>query len=209
MNSLVRHRLWGSEVRAGAGRGGYVVAFVMSVIAGVAALLWPFDSIATHMLTAGILLGVIGITQIVRAFPPRKATRRLLCAHRHPSPDTVGVPQLSRKLTKLGRWTQKFATALGLAAVAALVVIGAVNSGGSPSVILARSGGSGDSATTTNYLEPTVPAISTSATLSSGVTVTSSSPASAPATPSATPTVTPSSSTPCSNNGVVLPGGCH
>lgn len=116
---------------------------------------------------------------------------------------------LSRKRTVLGTSTENFVRALGGGAVVALVVIGAVNSGDSPSIILARSGGSGDSATTTDYLQPTVPTISTSARLSTGVTVTRSSPATKPATPSAVPTVTPSPSPPCSNNGVVLPGGCH
>jgi hypothetical protein len=83
---------------------------------------------------------------------------------------------LSRKRTVLGTSTENFVRALGGGAVVALVVIGAVNSGDSPSVVLARSGGSGDSATTTDYVQPAVPAISLSATLSSGSAIGSVSP---------------------------------
>lgn len=54
------------------GRGWYVVAGIMSVIAGLVVLVWPFDSIAVLTLAAGIWLVVIGITQIVQAFQTRK-----------------------------------------------------------------------------------------------------------------------------------------
>jgi|tagenome__1003787_1003787.scaffolds.fasta_scaffold20939289_1 RNA polymerase sigma-70 factor (ECF subfamily) len=54
------------------GRGWYVVAGIISVIAGLAVLVWPFDSIAVLTLAAGVWLVIIGITQIIRAFQTRK-----------------------------------------------------------------------------------------------------------------------------------------
>jgi uncharacterized membrane protein HdeD (DUF308 family) len=57
------------------GRGWYVVAGIISVIAGLAVLVWPFDSIAVLALAVGIWLVVIGITQIVQAFQTRKEAR--------------------------------------------------------------------------------------------------------------------------------------
>jgi hypothetical protein len=55
------------------GRGWYVVAGIISVIAGVVVLVWPFDSIAVLTLATGIWLVIIGITQIIQAFQARKA----------------------------------------------------------------------------------------------------------------------------------------
>ena len=55
------------------GRGWYIVAGIISVIAGLVVLVWPFDSIAVLTLAAGIWLVIIGITQIVQAFQTRKA----------------------------------------------------------------------------------------------------------------------------------------
>jgi uncharacterized membrane protein HdeD (DUF308 family) len=57
------------------GRGWYVFAGVVSVIAGLAVLVWPFDSIAVLTLAVGIWLVIIGITQIVQAFQTRKEAR--------------------------------------------------------------------------------------------------------------------------------------
>ena len=54
------------------GRGSYVVVGIISLIAGLAVLVWPFDSIAMLTLAAGICLVIIGITQIVHAFQTRK-----------------------------------------------------------------------------------------------------------------------------------------
>lgn len=54
------------------GRGWYIVAGIISVIAGLVMLVWPFDSIAVLTLAAGIWLVIIGITQIVQAFQTRK-----------------------------------------------------------------------------------------------------------------------------------------
>jgi uncharacterized membrane protein HdeD (DUF308 family) len=57
------------------GRGWYVVAGIISVLAGLVVLVWPFDSIAVLTLAAGICLVIIGITQIVQAFQTRKAAK--------------------------------------------------------------------------------------------------------------------------------------
>jgi uncharacterized membrane protein HdeD (DUF308 family) len=54
------------------GRGWYVVAGIISVIAGLVVLVWPFDSIAVLTLAAGIWLVIIGITQIIQAFQTRR-----------------------------------------------------------------------------------------------------------------------------------------
>src|SRR5882757_10721496 len=55
------------------GRGWYIVAGIISVIAGLVVLVWPFDSIAVLTLAAGIWLVIIGIAQIIQAFQTRKA----------------------------------------------------------------------------------------------------------------------------------------
>jgi uncharacterized membrane protein HdeD (DUF308 family) len=54
-------------------RGWYVVAGIISVIAGLVTLVWPFDSIAVLTLATGIWLIFIGITQVIQAFQTRKA----------------------------------------------------------------------------------------------------------------------------------------
>jgi len=54
------------------GRGWYIAAGIISVLAGLVVLVWPFDSIAVLTLAAGICLVIIGITQIVHAFQTRK-----------------------------------------------------------------------------------------------------------------------------------------
>jgi uncharacterized membrane protein HdeD (DUF308 family) len=55
------------------GRGWYVVAGIISAIAGLVMLVWPFESIAVLTLATGIWLIIIGITQVIQAFQPRKA----------------------------------------------------------------------------------------------------------------------------------------
>jgi len=55
------------------GRGWYIAAGIISVIAGLVVLAWPFDSIAVLTLAAGICLVIIGITQIVQALQTHKA----------------------------------------------------------------------------------------------------------------------------------------
>lgn len=100
----------------------------------------------------------------------------------------------------IGRWTKYFAAQIGGGAMVALVVVGAVNTGDSPSVSLA---GSGDSATATNYAPPSVPGMNI------GATMTTTTPAAQPVTSKAVPAAQPTAPAPCSTNGVVLPGGCH
>jgi uncharacterized membrane protein HdeD (DUF308 family) len=55
------------------GRGWYIVAGIISVLAGLVVLVWPFDSIAVLTLAAGIWFVIIGITHIIQAFQTRKA----------------------------------------------------------------------------------------------------------------------------------------
>jgi uncharacterized membrane protein HdeD (DUF308 family) len=57
------------------GRGWYVVAGIISAVAGLAVLVWPFESIAVLTLATGIWLVLIGITQVVQAFQSRKAAK--------------------------------------------------------------------------------------------------------------------------------------
>jgi uncharacterized membrane protein HdeD (DUF308 family) len=54
------------------GRGWYIFAGVVSALAGLVVLVWPFDSIAVLTLATGVWLVIIGITQIVQAFQTRK-----------------------------------------------------------------------------------------------------------------------------------------
>jgi uncharacterized membrane protein HdeD (DUF308 family) len=55
------------------GRGWYIVAGIISAIAGLVMLVWPFESIAVLTLATGIWLIIIGITQTIQAFQTRKA----------------------------------------------------------------------------------------------------------------------------------------
>jgi uncharacterized membrane protein HdeD (DUF308 family) len=54
------------------GRGWYAVLGILSVIAGLVVLVWPFDSIVVLVLVAGVWLVVLGLVQIVQAFQIRK-----------------------------------------------------------------------------------------------------------------------------------------
>jgi uncharacterized membrane protein HdeD (DUF308 family) len=54
------------------GRGWYVVLGLMSVIAGVIVLVWPFDSILVLTIVSGVSLVVLGLIQIVQAFQIRR-----------------------------------------------------------------------------------------------------------------------------------------
>ena len=57
------------------GRGWYIVVGIISVIAGLAVLVWPFESIAVLTLATGIWLIVIGIGQAIQAIQTRKAAK--------------------------------------------------------------------------------------------------------------------------------------
>lgn len=70
------------------GRGWYVVSGIVSVLAGLVVLVWPFDSIAVLALFAGVWLVVIGVSQMAQAFQARKAANT---AHRRLG-DSVGDP---------------------------------------------------------------------------------------------------------------------
>jgi uncharacterized membrane protein HdeD (DUF308 family) len=54
------------------GRGWYIVLGILSVIAGVVVLAWPFDSIVLLAIVTGVCLILIGVIQIVQAFQIRK-----------------------------------------------------------------------------------------------------------------------------------------
>ena len=55
------------------GRGWYIAAGIVSVLAGLVVLVWPFDSIAVLTLATGIWLVIIDLTQMIQAFQTRKA----------------------------------------------------------------------------------------------------------------------------------------
>ena len=57
------------------GRGWYVVLGIISVIAGLVVLVWPFDSIVVLVLVAGVWLVVLGVVQIIQSFQIRKDAR--------------------------------------------------------------------------------------------------------------------------------------
>ena len=58
-------------------RGWYVVLGVLSVIAGVVMLVWPWDSIVVLTLVVGVWLVVMGIIEIVRGFQMRNDSKTL------------------------------------------------------------------------------------------------------------------------------------
>jgi uncharacterized membrane protein HdeD (DUF308 family) len=57
------------------GRGWSIFFGVTSVIAGLVVLAWPFDSIVVLALVTGIMLVVIGITQVFSSFGTRNDLR--------------------------------------------------------------------------------------------------------------------------------------
>jgi uncharacterized membrane protein HdeD (DUF308 family) len=58
--------------RALPGRGWYIFMGIISVIAGVVVLAWPFDSIVVLTLVTGVWLVIFGVIEIVRSFQIRK-----------------------------------------------------------------------------------------------------------------------------------------
>jgi uncharacterized membrane protein HdeD (DUF308 family) len=58
-------------------RGWYVVLGVLSVIAGVVVLVWPWDSIVALTLVTGVWLVVMGIIEIVQGFQMRNDSKTL------------------------------------------------------------------------------------------------------------------------------------
>ena len=71
------------------GRGWTIFFGVTSVIGGLIVLGWPFGSIVMLALVTGIMLVVIGITQVVNAFGTRKDLRN---AEQHLSQVMPGAP---------------------------------------------------------------------------------------------------------------------
>jgi uncharacterized membrane protein HdeD (DUF308 family) len=59
------------------GRGWSVVLGVISVIAGLVVLVWPFDSIVVLVVVAGVWLVILGVVQIIRSFQIRRDAKRL------------------------------------------------------------------------------------------------------------------------------------
>ena len=93
---------------------------------------------------------------------------------------------------------KRLSATLGCGALGAAVLLTIEHSGQAP-VDLA--GGSGDSATTTQYFPPTIPAMSLVATLSLGSTVTAAPPATSLGNSVASPTVKATPAAGCVNNG--------
>jgi uncharacterized membrane protein HdeD (DUF308 family) len=58
-------------------RGWYAVLGVLSAIAGVVMLVWPWDSIVVLTLVVGVWLVVMGIVEIVRGFQMRNDSKTL------------------------------------------------------------------------------------------------------------------------------------
>ena len=58
------------------GRGWAIFLGVISPIAGLVVLAWPFDSIAVLAIVAGIWLVIIGMTEIISAFATRNDLRK-------------------------------------------------------------------------------------------------------------------------------------
>lgn len=58
-------------------RGWHIFAGIISIIAGVVVMVWPFASIATLAIVAGAWLVVIGIVQVIWAFQARRQIRRV------------------------------------------------------------------------------------------------------------------------------------
>ena len=72
------------------GRGWAIFLGVISLIAGVVVLAWPFDSIAVLAIVAGIWLVIIGMTEIVSAFATRndlKKTGKAVAGMVHGAPE--------------------------------------------------------------------------------------------------------------------------
>jgi uncharacterized membrane protein HdeD (DUF308 family) len=59
------------------GRGWYIFLGIISVIAGIVVLAWPFDSIMVLALVTGIWLVVVGIAEICASLDTRKATKQV------------------------------------------------------------------------------------------------------------------------------------
>ena len=59
------------------GRGWSIVLGVISVIAGLVVLVWPFDSIVVLVVVAGVWLVILGVVQIIHSFQIRGDAKTL------------------------------------------------------------------------------------------------------------------------------------
>ncbi len=59
------------------GRGWLIFYGVISLIAGVVVLAWPFDSIVVMAITTGVWLAIMGVFEIVSAFGIRKDANKI------------------------------------------------------------------------------------------------------------------------------------
>lgn len=59
------------------GRGWSILLGLLSLLAGVVVLAWPFDSLVTLVLVAGVWFAVIGVFEIASSFAIRTASHRL------------------------------------------------------------------------------------------------------------------------------------
>ena len=71
----VSETVMGISVREIPGRGWLVFGGVISMMAGVVVLAWPFSSIVVLALVTGIWLVIIGVARIVSAFRMRKTVK--------------------------------------------------------------------------------------------------------------------------------------
>jgi len=60
------------------GRGWYIFLGVISVIAGIVVLAWPFDSIIVLAMVTGVWLVIIGIAEICASLDTRKASKEVV-----------------------------------------------------------------------------------------------------------------------------------
>lgn len=59
------------------GRGWYVFLGVLTVIAGIVVLAWPFDSITALTIVIGVWLVILGVIQIVESFQIRREVHKV------------------------------------------------------------------------------------------------------------------------------------
>lgn len=71
------------------GRAWEIFIGVVSLLAGVVMLAWPFESLETLTIVVGIGLIVLGVFEIVSAFGIRKASKRLDATAAEPAPQPV------------------------------------------------------------------------------------------------------------------------
>ena len=68
---------WRSAIRGFPGRGWSIFFGVISVLAGVVVLAYPFDSIVTLALVVGIWLIILGVMEVISAFGMRSDVKKI------------------------------------------------------------------------------------------------------------------------------------